>query len=54
MILNDKKIAALIRKTQKKCETNVVKRKNTPKDEVEVEDTSSEIFEEMKRLPFTS
>ncbi len=54
MILNDKKIAALIKKTQKKCETNVVKRANTPKEEVEVEDTSTDIFNEMKKLPYTS
>lgn len=54
MLPKDKNMAALIKKIQKKCDATVVKRKNTPKDEVEVEDTSNDIFNEMKKLPFTS
>lgn len=54
MLPKDKHMNALIKKIQKKCDTHVVKRKDTPKDEIEVEDTSSEIFNEMKRLPYTS
>lgn len=54
MIPTDKEIANLIKKIQKKVGTTVKKRQDTPKEEVEALDTSSEIFDEMKKLPYTS
>jgi len=52
MIPTDKEIERLIKKIQKKVNTSAKKRKDTPKDEVEVEDSSTELFDEMKKLPF--
>lgn len=53
MILTDKKIKSLIKKIQKKCEANASK--NKPKsvatDDSE-QDSSTKIFNEMKKLPF--
>ncbi len=54
MIPSDKEIAAMIKKIQKKVGSNAKKRQDTPKNDVEVEDVSSEIFDEMKKLPFTA
>lgn len=53
MILNDKAVLALIKKTQKKVEQEAKKRKKTQKEIVEELDTSSEIFDEMKKRPYT-
>lgn len=54
MIPTDKEIDQLIKKIQKTVGTNAKKRQDTPKEEVEVLDTSSEIFNEMKKLPYSS
>lgn len=54
MIPTDKEINALIKKIQKKVGTNAKKRNDTPKEEVEVVDVSNEIFDEMKKLPYTA
>jgi hypothetical protein len=54
MMPSDKEIQALIKKIQKKVSTNAKTRNDTPKDEVELPDPSNEIFNEMKKLPFTA
>lgn len=54
MIPSDKEIQALIKKIQKKVDTNAKKRKDTPNEEVELLDPSSEIFNEMKKLPYSA
>jgi predicted transcriptional regulator len=54
MIPTDKEIANLIKKIQRQVGTTAKTRKDTPKEEVEALDTSSEIFDEMKKLPYTS
>lgn len=53
MIPNDKQIEALVKKIRKQVGTNAKKRQDTPKEEVEALDTSSDIFNEMKKLPFS-
>jgi hypothetical protein len=52
MIPSDKEMEALVKKIRKQVGTNAKKRQDTPKEEVEALDTSSEIFNEMKKLPF--
>jgi hypothetical protein len=54
MIPSDKEITALIKKIQKKVGTNAKKREDTPKEEVELPPVSDEIFNEMKKLPFSA
>lgn len=57
MLLNDKKLKSLVKKTQKKCEERAKLRENkklklNPPPVIE-EEQASEIFDEMKKLPFT-
>lgn len=54
MIPNDKEIASLIKKIQKQVGSNAKKRNDTPKEEVELPPESDEIFNEMKKLPFSA
>lgn len=54
MIPNEKAILALIKKTQKKVEEDSKKRKPTQKQIVEELDNSNEIFDEMKKKPYTA
>lgn len=54
MILTDKKIKSLIKKIQKKCEMKTVKSKPISVDSDEIEqDSSTKMFNEMKKLPFS-
>lgn len=53
MIPSDKQMEALIKKIRKQVGTNAKTRPDTAKEEVEVPDTSNDIFNEMKKLPFS-
>lgn len=53
--MNDKQMEALIRKIQKQCNSLPKKKAKTSTEEIPVEkDTASEIFSEMKKLPYSS
>lgn len=54
MILNDKKIKALIKKIQKKTEKEQSKKPVAQPDEIDLPDESDRLFSEMKKLPYTS
>ena len=53
MIPSDKQMEALVKKIRKQVGTSAKKRQDTPKEDVEVPDTSNDIFNEMKKLPFS-
>lgn len=53
MIPTDKEMEALVKKIRKQVGTNAKKRQDTAKEEVEVPDASNEIFNEMKKLPYS-
>lgn len=54
MSLNDKQMAALVRRIQKEANTLIEQKKRVKTPEAEVEETKSEIFDEMKKLPYSS
>lgn len=54
MILTDKKIKSLIKKIQKKCEAKAKTTSPTSTEpEALQEDSSTKMFNEMKKLPFS-
>jgi hypothetical protein len=59
MIMNEKQLQSLLKKTQKKSEENLAKKqrlanKLAPKEPVVEENTeATDIFREMKKLPFS-
>jgi hypothetical protein len=56
MLPNEKQMAALIRKIQKEANTLIAQKKKN-KEELEtlpVDDASTEMFNEMKKRPYTS
>ena len=56
MIHDDKQMEALIRKIQKEVNNNIKKKKKNVNhlEEVQVDEPSAEIFNEMKKRPYTS
>jgi len=53
--MKEKELQALIRKIQKQCGTNLVKRQSKPLDKKQLmeNNSASELFSEMKKLPFS-
>ena len=58
MIMNEKQLQSLLKKTQKKSEENLAKKqqlanKVNKKEEIEENTEATDMFREMKKLPFS-
>lgn len=53
MLPSEKQIKALVNKLKKKAEANLEAKKTVKSNTEIVENTSNEVFDEMKKLPFT-